>query len=96
MLNPSTSSGRTELIRASLGEEAELSKVIKLLKGKSARAINQRLQHAGPLWQKEYYDRAIRKNDDIKQVARYIVANPLRSGIVNHIGDYSHWDAIWL
>ncbi len=79
-----------------LGQEAELAKVMRLLKGKSARIINKRLRQEKALWQKEYYDRAIRKDDDIKQVARYIVANPLRSGLVNHIGDYSHWDAIWL
>jgi putative transposase len=29
-------------------------------------------------------------------VARYIVANPLRAGLVNRVEDYSHWDSIWL
>ena len=79
-----------------LGEEAELSTVIKRLKGLSARVINKRLQRKGYVWQKEYYDHAIRDNENIKQVARYIVANPLRAGIVTHVGKYPHWDAIWL
>jgi hypothetical protein len=29
-------------------------------------------------------------------LARYIVANPLRAGLVEHLGDYPHWDAVWL
>ena len=34
--------------------------------------------------------------EDIKALSRYIVANPLRAGLVENIGEYSHWDAIWL
>jgi putative transposase len=29
-------------------------------------------------------------------IARYIVANPLRAGLVERLGDYPHWDAVWL
>ena len=42
------------------------------------------------------YDRAARKHDDIRRIARYIVANPLRAGLVQNIGDYPHWDCIWM
>ena len=28
--------------------------------------------------------------------ARYLVANPVRAGLVARAGDYSHWDAIWV
>jgi len=76
--------------------ETSLPKIMNELKGMSSRKINQRLSVSGRLWQKSYFDRAIRDGEDIRQVARYIVANPLRSGIAEHIGDYPHWDAIWL
>jgi putative transposase len=48
------------------------------------------------LWQPGYFDRALRKEDDRLAVARYLVANPLRAGIVQRIGDYPHWDSVWL
>jgi len=48
------------------------------------------------LWQKGYFDRALRREEDLKAMARYIVANPLRAGLVEHIGQYPLWDAIWL
>lgn len=70
--------------------------VMKKLKAVSARQINQRLNTTGTVWQKAYYDRAIRDGEDLRKLARYIVANPLRAGLVSDISCYSHWDAAWL
>lgn len=80
----------------SLEDGIELGQVIKIFKGRSARILNQCLGLSGKFWQKAYYDHAIRKDEDIKSIARYIVANPLRAGLVERIEDYPHWDAIWL
>jgi len=38
----------------------------------------------------------MRKEEDLQALARYIVANPLRAGLVKRVGDYPHWDAMWL
>lgn len=66
------------------------------VKGYSSFEINKLSDRQGKLWQKQYYDRAIRRKENIKQIARYIIANPLRAGLVDNIADYPHWDAIWL
>lgn len=67
-----------------------LAVVMQLLKGRSAHA-------AGfPLWQDNYHDHAVRKDEDLRAIARYIIANPLRKKLVVSIGDYSLWDAVWL
>jgi REP element-mobilizing transposase RayT len=47
-------------------------------------------------WQAGFYDRAIRSHEEITNVARYIVANPIRAGICKSIREYPHWDAIWV
>ena len=73
-----------------------LSRVVKTLKARSALTINRQLGHSGSLWQRAYYDRAARKDEDIRQIARYIIANPLRAGLAQNIGDYPHWDCIWM
>lgn len=65
-------------------------------KSRSARAVNACLARKGQLWQKGFHDRAIRREEDLQAVARYIVANPLRAGLVKRVHDYSLWDAIWL
>jgi len=73
-----------------------LSKIMNQLKGASAHQINKMLKRNGKFWQVNYYDRGLRKEEDIKEVARYIVANPLRANLVKQLGDYPHWDSIWL
>ncbi len=79
-----------------LAESNNLSAVIKRFKGASARALNKKLGRRGSIWQRGFHDHALRHEEDIRQTARYIVANPLRAGIVDSIGTYPHWDAIWL
>jgi REP element-mobilizing transposase RayT len=49
-----------------------------------------------PLWQDGFHDRALRQEEDVLAVARYIVANPVRAGLVRGVGQYPHWDAVWL
>jgi REP-associated tyrosine transposase len=81
----------------SLGDTFNLSQVIGNLKRCSAYRINRRCGRAGmPVWQRGFHDYALRKDEDIFHVARYIVANPLRAGLVSRIGDYPLWDAKWL
>ena len=79
-----------------LTDSATLSSVMKGFKAWSAQRVNCYLGRQGTLWQKAFYDHAVRKDEDVRGIARYIVANPLRSGLVKNIGDYPHWDAIWL
>lgn len=79
-----------------LQHQSNLGYVMKRLKGSSARHISRYLARKGNIWQRAYYDRAIRDGEDITGIARYIVANPLRARLVERIGDYPHWDAVWL
>jgi len=69
---------------------------INAVKSGSAREINRLSGRSGKLWQKGFYDRAIRYDDDLVAIARYIVANPVRAGIVDSIRKYSLWDAQWI
>ena len=80
-----------------LGEIRPLERVIHDMKGYTAWKINRRRGvGSGPVWQPGYFDRALRSEEDTRDVARYIVANPLRAGLCRHIGDYPLWDATWL
>lgn len=74
----------------SLGDAAELSLVVRAVKSLSTREIGR------PVWQRGFHDRALRREADLRQAARYIVANPLHAGIVSRVGEYPHWDAVWL
>ena len=74
-----------------------VSRLMQNVKSRSAIAINKCTDSAGgKVWQKGFHDHALRSDQELQDVARYVVANPLRAGLVKRIGDYSLWDAIWL
>ena len=79
-----------------LGVADSLDLVVNRLKSASARNANKVLHRSGALWQAAYHDRALRKEEDLLGVARYLVANPMRAGLVKCIGDYPFWNAVWL
>ena len=75
----------------------DLSAAVGSFKANAAKTINRWRGTSGkPVWQHGYHDRALRRSDDIQAMARYVVSNPLRAGLVARIGDYPHWDAVWL
>lgn len=73
-----------------------LDALMRRIKSCSARAINQQQKAAGPVWQRGYHDHALRREENLQTTARYIIANPLRAGIVRRIGDYPLWDSVYL
>jgi len=73
-----------------------LSSLMRQFKSRSGTALCKAGICPGRAWQRGYHDRALRKEEDTRKVARYIVANPLRAGLAAQIGDYPHWDAVWL
>jgi len=67
-----------------------LPRIVGRVKSLSARTLGV------PVWQTGFHDHGVRKEEDLLALARYVVANPLRAGLVSSIRDYPHWDAIWL
>jgi putative transposase len=79
-----------------LNHDSSMAVIIRQLKSKSAIKINNYLNQQGSLWQHAYFDHAIRKEEDLKSISRYIVANPLRANIVDNVGSYPFWNSCYL
>jgi REP element-mobilizing transposase RayT len=79
-----------------LGAQESLSNVVRRLKATSARAVNLASGHRGALWMSGFHDHAIRHDEELIAIARYVVLNPVRAGLVARIGRYPFWDAMWL
>jgi len=73
-----------------LGAGASLPVVVGAVKSVTAHRIG------GPVWQAGFHDHAVRGEENVPAIARYIIANPLRAGLARRVADYSHWDAAWL
>lgn len=78
-------------------ESGDLSRLVGAFKAASAAGVNRLRRTPGEtLWQRSLHDHALRRDEDLASVARYVVANPLRAGLVDRVGDYPHWDAVWV
>ena len=76
--------------------ETPLRQELNRLKSRSARILNHEIGRSGRFWCPGFHDHALRKEEDMLETARYIVANPIRAGIVKRYGDYPYWNCIWL
>lgn len=79
-----------------LGENTSLQAVMKRANLILALTVNKTAQRDGAVWQSAYYDHAVRKEECLESIARYLVWNPVRAGLVTDIGSYPFWDARWL
>jgi len=62
---------------------AALSEIMKAIKGASGHAINRRLNRRGAVGLEESFDHVVRSSESLDAKIDYIVANPLRRGLVN-------------
>ena len=75
-------------------ERADVRRFAKMSKQRSGAA--HALRCRGRLWQEGYHDRILRKDEDVKDIARYILENPVRAGLVRVPTDYPYLGSeIW-
>ncbi|MBY6205075.1 transposase [Halomonas denitrificans] len=79
-----------------LGPRLSISQVVSKTKSAVSRNFPVRLRGRSPIWQRGFHDRRLRPSEDLRSVARYVIENPVRAGLVQSIRDYPHWDASWL
>jgi REP element-mobilizing transposase RayT len=65
------------------------------LKSYTAKKVNAVLKRQGSFWQDQYYEHAIRKDEDLMEVVLYILNNPVRAGLVKDFHDYPFWYCRW-
>lgn len=66
----------------------DLSRVMKGIKGKSARLVNQRRNTLGMLWQDESWDRLMRDPREFEMTLEYIINNASKAGLVRSTEEY--------
>lgn len=80
-----------------LGEDEPLPALMRRVKAVTSRAAALAGRPVGgPTWMPGYHERMIRNGINREAAARYIVANPVRAGLVRSCRDYPYWDAIWV
>ena len=68
-----------------------LSEVMKSLKGFTGIKIKERLNLDIPVWQGQFYDHLIRKDESLVEIMEYCLYNPVRKGLAQTPFDYPYW-----
>lgn len=67
-----------------------VSRIMKTIKGRSARESNLLLNRTGSFWQSESFDRVIRDERELNMVIKYVLLNPVKCGLVNKWSDWKY------
>jgi putative transposase len=65
---------------------SDFREFVRVFKQRSGFVWKQR--HGDTLWQRSYFERVLRRDENTVTVARYILANPVRAGLVERAEDY--------
>jgi len=79
-----------------LKDGAELSETVRFVKARTTKIVKARWPGVGRVWQRGFHDHAVRSEENLRALARYVIANPVRAGLARSAAQYSHWDCIWL
>ena len=72
-------------------DRADLNRFMRLAKQMSGYAYEQ--SRGSKLWQTGYHERVLRADEDSLIVIAYMVANPIRAGLVSRAEDWPYWGA---
>lgn len=67
----------------SLHPQSTLPAVMRFIKGASSREAG-----VSVAWQREYFDRIVRRDEDLRRLGEYVVANPVRARLVQSPDQY--------
>ena len=74
------------LVLQGLNDAADLRSLI--LSWNTRTGFAWREAHGTRLWQRGYYDHVLREGENFLAVARYVLMNPVRAGLVQHAREY--------
>jgi len=72
-------------------EKFPLSRILKGIKGVTARKLNLRRRGSGSLWQDESFDRIIRSQKEFRQKLDYMFRNSVTAGMTKEPQSYAGW-----
>jgi putative transposase len=72
----------------SAGNYFDLQRILRGIKGSSARDINRLRGSSGSVWQEESYDRIMRDHQEFTDTFDYICLNPVRKGLAQVPREY--------
>ena len=74
--------------RRFIANNQPLDVIMQSLKGWTAWQSNRALGRKGTFWEEESYDHVVRDNAEFKRIVKYVLANPVKAGLVR---EWQNW-----
>ena len=71
----------------------KVSRIMKSIKGISAREANKILNQKGGFWQSESYDHIVRDEDELEKIIKYVIYKPVKAKLAD---DWQDWEYTYL
>ncbi|MGH9543578.1 MAG: REP-associated tyrosine transposase [Terriglobales bacterium] len=65
-----------------------VAEIMQGIKSAAAHRINRLLHRSGQVWQRESFDRVLRREESVHAKVEYMVQNPVRAGLVQDAAEY--------
>jgi REP element-mobilizing transposase RayT len=65
-----------------------LTRILRLLKGRTSRGANQLLGRSGNFWHHESYDHVVRSGQELRRIIDYVLYNAVAAGLANSPEDW--------
>ena len=78
-----------------LGSDRSLGRLMQRVKAVTSGVARRVDIDEPPLWAPAYHDRALRAEEDRREVARYLLSNPVRAGLEERVQAYPYWYCAW-
>lgn len=79
-----------------LADNESLSTLVGRVKVVTSKLANNVLGRDGAFWARGYHDHALRSRERMHQAIRYLVANPVRAGLVENPWLWPYWNSRWI
>jgi putative transposase len=77
------------VVLSATGRGVALPEILRDFKGYTTHLYHE-LGFRGPLWQRSFYDHVVRRQDDLVAICQYVLANPVRRGLVEEADDWPY------
>jgi putative transposase len=65
-----------------------VAEIMQSIKSASAHKINRFMSRSGQVWQRESFDRVLRREESVPAKVEYMIQNPVRAGLVRTAAEY--------
>lgn len=79
-----------------LDQNDDLHQLMGRFKSATAKSVDTRFKINGWLWGRGFQEQALNQDVDLRDAGRRLITHPIRAGLVDEVGKYPYWNAVWV